>query len=663
MRAEISLTFAVVLIVCIVPHGLRGEGGPPADLALDQAEQLMKDRKFDEALQLLDVTAQSHEDRTVAAWAQYRLGEYLGYIKEYAKDKQHWHSVVEGHLRQAITDYPDEREVVSLSRIKLSEALLGQGRIGEARDVAQELLDASPDSPRFQGWARLKRVESSLAAVAGKEGAEIRAAHLSAVDEMNVVVTLCDGPCPEVANWARVRQLSSLVAAWEFMPVQAVCDAVISDHARARASDKQAAWALVLEGAAFNRQKRWDDAARALEMAVAVADPNHLDLKYRAEGDLRRVYKEIVDEEFGVGEAAFVQEDLATARAWFESAYERTFIAGGYRAELVRERLAQVAQRSGDIDRAIAYWRQMIDDPAKPEGKGIEATNIIAELLHNSGPPEAEEQWRQYLLNPTTGEDPTAPLVAAAFGAAPSSPQGAVQDVSGRRATLGKLYLRQKRFDEALSTFEQAEQTATNPKQRADALTGRVYAQAGQARLMGGAPQEAEQAQQLRAEAISLANEAAVTWQAIALSSGIGSSHYAIEQAVEMFKATGQYEEGLAMADGIIDALNQTGAPAGKLAFAEYERILALCWNKRFSEAIQSAHQLDQTYAAQDADVFHLIRSFALLVAAGAHAQSGNPPQGRVLIGTVEGRDVVGVEVMESAAKFRHMMDLYEVEQ
>lgn len=657
--ARICLSVVVMVSLLL---GWGGSAGLQADESvpdpLAKAAQLIEERHFDEALKLLEQTADSSTDRAVAAMARYRLAVCLADVKEHDSRRKYWLSVVEEHLRRIIAEYPEQTETVLLSRVKLIESLLGQGKIDEAEFAAQALLTAAADSVRFNGWARLKLAEIRLTRSGGLDEAGVTAAHQVTAADAQAIVQDCREAAPEVANWARVLAMSSLVANGHFEAARAIGDDLLADRTAGRASDKQAGWGLLFQATSLTRQQRWLEALDSLRTAEAVAEADLPTLRKQAAEELVRLNRRIVDEHFGVGEMAFRRGDWAAAREGLEAAYGWTLQGGGHQLDLIRERLAQVAEKTGEMDLAIAYWRLMIDNPVRPTGKGGEACEVIASLFARTFRYEAEEQWRRYLLDPSANLDPTQALVTRAFGTAPSQPTGAISDLSTRQASLGKLYLRQKRLDDAMAQFDAALASAKKPEQRADALTGKVYVLGEKAQRLGS-PRRAEERNKLREEAEPLVREATETWIPLALKWPVGSSHYAIEQAIGMCKVLGKYEQGLATADRIIGALKQAGAPPGKIAWAEYQRLIALSWNNRLTEVITEAQQLDSTYAAREDDTLLRIRSYALLVGTGACARVGDIQCGRTLIDTVEQRNI-GQDIRESAVKFRQMLEIYE---
>lgn len=618
------------------------EGAVPAAELLVSAEQLMTERKFDEALDALrEAIGQKDEDPSSAAMAQYRLGEYLGYIKEYSKDKQHWLSVVESELRKVAVDFPEQTEAVNLSRVKLVDALLGQGKLAEAKDFAQTLLDTTQDFPYYQAWARLKLVEVSLTFGPGTEGYEINAAQMAAISELDQLITFAGIWNPEVANWARIRLQATLIATFQFDFVSGICGDVLFDHSAGLASDKQAAWALVLEATAYERQDRYEEAIESLELAIGVANPNHLDLVYRSEDDLRRIRRKMVDEFYKAGESALFGEpqDITSAQTNFELAQEYALEADGYLLEQSRMHLARIAHRVGEVDRAIAWWRLAVPDPNKMAGGGIEAADVIAWLFRGEkNQPAQEEAWRLYLLDPEKHEDPTAPIVAAELSdyvipAASSDPPAG--RISERLSALGRLYNREGRFDEAETTFEQALEAAVTNRQRGEALFGLVTSVAMTAKQLGKGSQS-DEAQALYAEARGYAAQATELWLQVTLHNHRTDAHYATEQALYGWARVKDYTQALATAERFLAELGPD-AEVSKIAFAEYMRVRALAWNKRYVEAAQAGMALKQQFAPHDNDGrVRTICAASLIRAAGYYSHAGDPQTGLDVLDTVD---------------------------
>ncbi len=262
----------------------------------------------------------------------------------------------------------------------------------------------------------------------------------------------------------------------------------------------------------------------------------------------------------------------------------------------------------------------------------------IARLYSIQDQTGEELSWRMYLLDPAHSADPTAAVVAAVLGTqAPAASDCPLQDVAGRLIALGKVHNREKRLAEARASFEQALSAAAAARSRVDALVGLANVLGQQSEQSGRDGQRAEAFSRF-AEAREVAGQAADACLALSTGGACGDSHYANEQAVELYRSLRLNKEALDLADRFLSRLTESEAPSSKLAFATLMRIRALAWNNRLNEAVEGAVQLDDRHPQDDGPGFSTIRTVALIRASSCCDRLGDPAKGLALLDRVRAR-------------------------
>lgn len=487
-------------------------------------------------------------------------------------------------------------------------------------------------------------------------------------------------------NWARVRLAEALVHQSRFDEAVAVCDAVLTDHAAARADDRQTIWALVWKSRSqmlSNRVASLAEAPTAARMAVALAaESNHPDLGYESHCLLGEIYSRLsseADRLVKAGGSAYVSSPIAqlveeTRRAqnyvhegeWGPLLVEamdhygaamnlaRQFQLGQDRQAAARLQYATRMRHLGMGSKAIATLRIGIADAARLTDAEGPLAQAIGSLLDR----EQAEAWHVYLIDPQGHADPTAPMVAAEFGApAPAASGAPTTDQFDRFYWLGRLYLDQSRFAGAIEKFQMAEEVAATARQRAEAKVGQVRAYRSQAhalRLNGNR----DQARLAMMDGYQVAGSAVPDWLEVALTGGEGDTHYATEKAVFGYGILQRREEALQTAEEFLTQLILAQAESSKVAFAQYMKMQALAWNKRFEEAIDLAFQIDSEHADSPRAVVERIRVAALLRASGYYARIGQAEAGHNLLDTIQARHPTG-EFDESLHSFRAVIHRY----
>jgi tetratricopeptide (TPR) repeat protein len=254
----------------------------------------------------------------------------------------------------------------------------------------------------------------------------------------------------------------------------------------------------------------------------------------------------------------------------------------GYPLERTRTQIARLAEREGELDTAIAWYRLAITSPGTLPGNESQMADEVARLYRRANRPAEEEAWRVYLLDPRTTPDPTEPITVAVLGAAPQNVIAeSVAGGSDRLATLGKFYMSQRRLPEAQGQFEQALQAAANEKQKAEALTGLAYCQR---RLQGGEV------------ALATAEQAVAHWLNVVETSSLdGDAHYAIEMAAATYAANAFSEKALSLLLQLKDSLSAEHS-ASRACFVRYRLVQEYICHGRGSDAKSLAEETLATF-------------------------------------------------------------------
>lgn len=641
----------IVLVVAWVRVGgesATAQGADPASASvseqLAQAEAYRAEAKWGDALAVLrQAAARRAEDPASAALAQLRLGMYLN---EMAKPTE-----AEVELRKVQADFPQQTGAVGASKVHLIDALALQDRTREALAAAKTLTSEAGALPEHQAWGRVKlaqllRKEDRIREILEQldvldglpwspeltspkvQGGLVRGEVLIQMGRWKDAVAALDTTVhrsltadPATCNWARVRMIQALVYDWSPTKAVEAAGLVIADHAAGKAVNEQAAWALIWKGRAESLAKDYTGAAESLEMAAAVADPDYPALVYEARFALGECYRED-----GQHEKALPQYQLALDWSQWAGLAED-------KQDWARLQVGSELRHLGMREKGIACLRLGITDPSNL----TPVDHILVERMASFMMPEEAEAWRIYLVSPRERVDPTDAMVRAKYGQeAPLPVSQIVRQASSRAYWLGQLYRQQRRYEEAISSFIEADVAAEGACERGEALKGLAltYHESASEHEIWSREVEAEAA---KAAAWQAAEDAARAWLEAARSNDAGHAHYAIEQAILTFRELGLQAEALTASDTILAQIRTQGSPS-KTAFAEYMRTRALAWNNRFAEAAELAVQLDRDYQAYpDADLQET-RVSALIRASAYFTWAGDPASGLGVLNTVADR-------------------------
>ena len=480
-----------------------------------------------------------------------------------------------------------------------------------------------------------------------------RGAAAEAIPLLEQVITMAAGDThAPTRNWARVRLLESLTHSWSLDHAYEVAQQVVSDHASGQASDQQVAWAFIWQARGLSKAGQFEQAVAPLQMAAAVAEANHPDLVYEAEFALGEVYRQQGD--------SVVHEDMGPLHEQALAHYQAALVEaqqaglGEDKQDLARLQVGSEMRHLGMREQGMAWLRMGIADPANLTA----GDELLAQRLASFMLSDEQEEWHAYLEDPAGHGDPTAPFVEQEFGTTASPPSTPfVSKQSIRHCWRGKLYLQQERYAEALAKFQEAEAAAATAGQRAEAKVGQVRAYRSQAhalRLNGNR----DQARLAMMDGYQVAGSAVPDWLEVALTGGEGDAHYATEKAVFGYGILQRREEALQTAEEFLTQLILAQAESSKVAFAQYMKMQALAWNKRFEEAIDLAFQIDSEHADSPRAVVERIRVAALLRASGYYARIGQAEAGHNLLDTIQARHPTG-EFDESLHSFRAVIHRY----
>lgn len=194
-------------------------------------------------------------------------------------------------------------------------------------------------------------------------------------------------------------------------------------------------------------------------------------------------------------------------------------------------------------------------------------------------------------------------------------------------APVPPVYQQQERWQDATTKYEQALEAAQTARQRAEARTrlALVHRDASQA-ATNRVNRDVE-----RRAARHHARQAVEDWLEAAVTGPVGDAHYAAVQMSNVLLNVGLRREAPRAIERLITNLAENGSPS-KLAYARFIHARALSWNGRYQEALETALAVDQDFQAHTEAGIEEIRLFALLAAAGYHAQAGDPDAGRALL-------------------------------
>jgi tetratricopeptide (TPR) repeat protein len=652
----------IVLLMRVGPGASPAQAQDPPPMPtpaeqLAQAAQLKDQKNWEDALTILrQVATRRAEDEAAAAQGQLRQGEYLLQMALPAQ--------AESELRRVLVDFPNDRDAADAARLFLSDALAFQGKKDLALQEAQTLAQDASAVLALRGWgfvrwANLLRnagraddavtVLDQLAALpwpiedAGPkiEGGTLQARILvdrehfgPAATALEQVITSAAGDAyAQQRNWARVflAQVSLNLSAHS--RVQQVTDDIIADHAAGKANDEQVAWGLIWKARSHKQLHQYARGLDALQMAVAVAYVNCPPVAFEAQFELGDVCAADGNDVQAAGGdwGPLHEQALAYYMAAFDMA--KTKQLGEDRLDRARLQIGSEMRHMGMRERGIAWLRMGIEDPARITG----SDELLAQRMVSFMSPLEAEAWHHYMLAPTENADPTQAMVQKEFEKTVPAPSSAVANQPFLRLHwLGRLYEKQRRFQEAMTVHQQSQAQADTPDRQAEALAGQARAARGLAQQARGSHSLAEY-ESAKALMIQTAEAASAAWAQVAVTAKPADSHYAIEQAVMVLREARQNVRALEVAEALARGFGPEEHPS-KQAFARYMRIQALAWNHQYDQAVTEARGIDQEYAQYPDANLQEVRVAALIRSSAYSAQSGAPEAGLAILAEVEAR-------------------------
>jgi tetratricopeptide (TPR) repeat protein len=515
-------------------HAATGQAPPPPEQpALTPAEQVARaadlraQLRWDEALGMLDgVVARAAEDRTSAATAQLRIGQYLLELKRLPEAETAFRAVAAG--------FADQVPIATRSRVELINVPMRQGNFDAAQAAVDSLLSDTQGSPEFQAWARLKAAEVLFT----------RGSMAEAEPILRQVVQTAN-PASEPLQCARIRLAQSLAIRGLRASAITVAESVMVDHAAGRATDKQVAWALLCKGRALVAAGKHSDAVPVLQASLDLARPQYPWLVYDAETLLAQAL------EAQALSAQAPKQDPGPSRqqslAHAQAAYEACHLPGGELAKACEaaRHVAALMEESGMGTRAAAWLRREITNPTQLKPAECPVADRVGRVL----PPETAESWYRYLLAPSSATDPTASLVQAEFGAAPAAASaGTPNEMFARQTWLGCFLKGRNRMAEAKAALEQVLSLATADFQRAETLVRLARCE----RWLNGKPAARQVAARAEEQALLMLSHAQRD----------GDAHYAIDIIAAAYKECGLVDDMLGALQRQVAALSPTEHPS-----------------------------------------------------------------------------------------------------
>jgi len=434
-------------------------------------------------------------------------------------------------------------------------------------------------------------------------------------------------------NWARVFLAEVLLNLSAHSRVRQVTDDIIADHAAGKANDEQVAWGLIWKARSHKQLQEYEQALEALQMAVAVSHASRPPLAAEAEFEAGEVCRQHGDAVQAAGGdwGPLHEQALAHYLAAFDIAKTKQLDEGII--DRARLQAASEMRHLGMRERAIAWLRMGIEDPAQITG----SDELLAQRMVSFMSPAEAEAWQHYLLAPTENADPTQAMVQKEFEKLAPAPSSTVTNQPFLRLHwLGRLYEKQRRFQEAMTVHQQSQAQADTPDRQAEGLLGQARAArllAREHRLRGRwvEYQSAKPVMSQTAEAASAA------WAQVAATAKPAGSHYAIEQAVKVLHDAELDSRSLEVAQSLVSRFGPEEHPS-KQAFARYMWIQALAWNHQYDQAATEARAIDQDYAQYPDANLQEIRVGSLVRSSLYKAQGGDPEGGLAILDEIEAR-------------------------
>jgi len=592
-----------------------GGGGDPPPLSdlMAQAEDLRNQLRWDEAIaKLREIVSRAEEDRSLAARAQTRIGKFL--IDQGKLDEAEAELAL---VNQMFADQPEGRGWAALRQIDIIQR---RGDLDGVETAAQSLANDTNVPQKFRVWARVKSAEVPI----------VKGDQLAMIPVLEQIIAENKDTTPEPVNWARIDLVYVLTDKVKWDHAVRVADEVITDHAAGKATDEQAAFALLWKSRALERSERFDEATDPAQMAAGLALGRYPHVAYEVEYHLGQIYQRQgsgLKTGWGALHIAAMNH-YGQALAIAESAG-----LSAEKADYARMRYAGEMRHLGMLEKSLAWLRMGIEDPARMTLKDQQLAQQIAKYI--AGQSELAEAWQHYLNDPANEPDPMQVFVLKEFSQESSPASSTVLHTSIRRRWLGEFYIKQRRYEEAVQSYLSAVTEAVEEPNRAHALSGLTQAYAKRAARLTRQRAAAE-AQAMRDLAYQTAGQAAEMWIQLAKSGTDAESHAAIEKAVRAYGAVYRTEESLRVAQRLCTEL--ASGSESKRAFADYMLMQALFWSGDRAGAVAAAQALDDTYGNSDrSDVQDICRA-ALVRASAYYVHLGDPQTGIQMLDYVENR-------------------------
>jgi len=429
-------------------------------------------------------------------------------------------------------------------------------------------------------------------------------------------------------NWARIVTMNALVNGWRLNDAIALCQPVLTDHAAGKATDKQAAWALIWKGRALMAQKRFAEARDPLHMAASWAESKDLpELGYEASFALGEACRK-------AGDATKDRDESGRLHMQALEAYRDAFDfaeagkLGGDKLDYARLQLASEMRHLGMRDKAVAWLRMGIEDPAKLS----ETDKLLVERLASFLEPAGAEAWYQYLVDPATRPDPTQAAVQAELKTTPSKPSvPAPENTFQRLYWLARLYETQERLQLAAETYSAACGSTESSAARVGALSrmARCYWLLS---VCG-----AGDCVTWSARAVQAASDILPHALAVVRNDAASEAHGAIEATVTTSIRVMRCADALTSAEACLDEAEHTG-DASKIAFATYMRVQALAANGRYAAAALATEALYARFGTSQQSDVQEICAFALTQGIECYRRAGDSTAAWRLLGELEVR-------------------------
>jgi len=544
---------AAIVLACIAallsgpaesPAQESGDSPPLSEL-MTQAEDLRNQLKWDEAIaKLREVVGRSDEDRAIAARAQVRIGKFL--LDQGKLDE------AEAALSQVTQLFSDQPEGQGWALLRQIDILQCRGDIVATETAAETLSEDTSVPVKFRVWARVKVSEVLIS----------RGLQYDAIPLLEPIIAEYKDEFPEPVNWARVQLLQILTDKIRLSEAIQLGDEVVAEHAAGRASNEQAAFALLWKSRVLERSHEFDEAIPPAQMALALAAGKYPYLAYEAEYHLGQIYRRK-----GTGLKTGWGALYIEAMNHYGAALSIAESAGLSEDKKDHARLQYAGKMRdlGMLEKSIAWLRQGIDDPANLSPTDFSLSRRISDYMYHL--PDQSEAWRTFLTCPASEDDPTAVFVRSVFGKEPSAASTVTANAVGTHLYwLGKLYEKQHRFGDALIVYDQALSAAATPQERAEALTAMAFCQNLTQQTV----------------ALSTAHDAADQWALVAVGPSEKDAHYAIEKIDATYSNIGRRGASLDLLRRIETELPVHQYPR-RAAFLKY-RLMRICKSQGMAE-------------------------------------------------------------------------------